>query len=160
MNDVRHILWRALEAPGLEHLELVEDEAVFASSTVIGFEGGQPFTLRYELCGNADWHVTFVTLSVGNRFLELGSAGTGAWWNADWKPVPALDGCLDADISATPFTNTLPIRRLNLHIGQSAEIDVVYISVPDLGAKPARQRYTRVGGHKYRFESLEQFPVG
>ena len=31
----------------------------------------------------------------------------------------------------TPFTNTLPIRRLNLDVGQSAEILMLYIDVTE-----------------------------
>ena len=55
--------------------------------------------------------------------------------------MPALDGCLDVDLSATPFTNTLPIRRLALAPGWATEITVVYVEVPSLRVGVARQRY-------------------
>jgi hypothetical protein len=44
--------------------------------------------------------------------------------------MPQLGGAIDIDISITPFTNTLAIRRLNLRRGQSEEIIAVYIRVP------------------------------
>jgi hypothetical protein len=69
-----------------------------------------------------------------------------------------LNDCIDIDISATPFTNTLPIRRLQLARGQSSEIKVVYIAVPEMELKPAMQRYTcleiKPYGRLYRYESL------
>ena len=37
---------------------------------------------------------------------------------------------IDVDISATPFTNTLPIRRLGLQPGEFAELDVAFVDAP------------------------------
>jgi hypothetical protein len=80
--------------------------------------------------------------------------------------VPELEGCVDVDISATPFTNTLPIRRLGLEPGESAELRVAYVDVPELAVGPARQRYEyleeRAGGGLYRFEAppIEALPSG
>ncbi len=69
---------------------------------------------------------------------------------------PALRGCIDVDIQATPITNTLPIRRLDLKAGESMEIRLCYISMPDLIVSAASQRYTALDpGSLYRFESLE-----
>ncbi|HEY7176965.1 MAG TPA: putative glycolipid-binding domain-containing protein, partial [Micromonosporaceae bacterium] len=50
-------------------------------------------------------------------------------------------------------TNTLPIRRLGLGVGESAEILVGYIDVPTLTLRPAAQRYTRSTDRTYRYES-------
>jgi hypothetical protein len=48
------------------------------------------------------------------RKLELISDGRGKWTDASGNPLPALDGAIDMDLSVSPFTNTLPIRRLRL----------------------------------------------
>jgi hypothetical protein len=62
------------------------------------------------------------------------------------------------DLLPTPFTNTLPIRRLRLAVGDSREILVAYVTVPGLELSAARQRYTRLeprdGRDVYRFEGL------
>jgi hypothetical protein len=83
------------------------------------------------------------------------SDGAGHWRRADGAPLPELDGCIDPDISMTPFTNTLPIRRLGLGIGDTAEIGVAYVLVPELSLRAAPQRYTRLGDRLWRFESLD-----
>jgi hypothetical protein len=54
----------------------------------------------------------------------------------------------------TPFTNTLPINRLNLTEGDSKEIEVVYFDLPSSNFSPLKQRYTNLGNGIYKYESL------
>jgi len=63
--------------------------------------------------------------------------------------------CADIDISLTPFTNTLPINRLNLSEGSSKEINVIYIDLPKAQCKPVKQRYTNLGNGFYKYENLD-----
>jgi uncharacterized protein len=65
--------------------------------------------------------------------------GLGHWQTGTGTPIPALDGCID--ISATPFTNTLPLQRLTWTINASADIRVVYLEVPALTMLPELERY-------------------
>ncbi|MEZ5648695.1 MAG: putative glycolipid-binding domain-containing protein, partial [Alphaproteobacteria bacterium] len=82
--------------------------------------------------------------------------GEGQWKDQNGILVSELDGCIDIDISATPFTNTLPIRRLNLKQGEAADLSVVYIAVPELAPRKVRQRYTCLEpGKIYRYEGLD-----
>ena len=68
-------------------------------------------------------------------------------------------GCLDVDISGSPFTNTLPIRRADFKPGLSLSLTVVYLAVPELTIEPAEQRYTCLEKSPtaglYRYESLD-----
>ncbi len=61
-------------------------------------------------------------------------------------------------LTATAFTNTLPIRRLGLQPGDARVIDVAYIHVPELTVEAVQQRYTcleqRSDGARYRYEGL------
>jgi hypothetical protein len=81
----------------------------------------------------------------------------GAWrWKLNWdeeREVPELSDCIDVDLGCTPSTNTLPIRRLNLEIGESREVTAAWVRFPALSVQPLRQRYTRLGEHAYRYES-------
>jgi hypothetical protein len=69
--------------------------------------------------------------------------------------LPELDGCIDPDISMTPFTNTVAIRRLGLTVGEAAEISVAYILVPELSLRAAPQLYTRLAERLWRFDGLD-----
>jgi len=74
------------------------------------------------------------------------------------NPMQALKGCLDKNISVTPFTNNLPIRRLNLQPGKSAVIEAAYLAVPEGEIGRASQRYTcrerKVHGARFRYQGL------
>lgn len=60
------------------------------------------------------------------------------------------------DLAVTPFTNTLPIRRLGLRAGESADILAAYVSPPDMSVTASRQRYTCLEpGRLYRYRSLD-----
>jgi hypothetical protein len=141
-------------------LHLVQsDELILADGLIIGVaEGdGRPFRARYTIQCDGQWRVRELRidmLDAANRRLDLMSDGAGHWSDGAGEPLPGLAGCFDVDISATPFTNTLPIRRLALAPSASADVNVVYVALPELTAAPGMQRYTRLaGGEGYRFES-------
>ena len=150
--------WQDWDGEGLEHLVLDGREyQVLADSFVIGQGEGQPFALAYRIACDEAWRTTNVIVwRVGEAAaLELVRDHTGKWRDGE-VPLPALDGATDVDITCTPFTNTLPIRRLGLAAGQSADIAVAYIDVPSLTVTADPQRYTCLEQmHRYRFESLD-----
>ena len=90
------------------------------------------------------------------RSLVLQSDGQGNWTDGRGASLPDLIGCIDADVSATPLTNTLPIRRLGLAVGERRRIRVVYIAVPALTACVVEQAYTCVEvDHLYQYEGID-----
>jgi uncharacterized protein len=158
-----HVWWTPLELPGLEQLHLVENEmGVVADGLVLGIEHVTPFRLWYQVWTDNDWNVRECLLQVGGeqgQTVHLSTDGQGHWTDAAGIAYSTLDGCLDIDISRTPFTNTLPVRRLALTPGESADLLVAYITVPDLSIRPVQQRYTclsrTASGGIYRYEGLE-----
>jgi uncharacterized protein len=158
----REVMWAPWEGPGLEHLRLVTSgSGVVANGLVIGLEAGRPFRIGYEIRCDGRWRVREVRAAApdsGRPVLELLADGKGHWKRRGGESVPELDGCIDVDISATPLTNTLPIRRLGLQPGVSEELAVTYIRVPELLIGPERQCYgcleEQADGGLYRFEAL------
>ena len=155
-------MWVPWEVPGLEHLRLVtSDGAVVANGLVIGLVGGRPFRIVYEVRCDEQWRVRELRVAAPDSerpVLELAADGEGRWQRRGREPVPELDGCIDVDISATPFTNTLPIRRLGLRPGESEELAVAYVRAPESLLGPERQRYgcleARAEGGLYHFEAV------
>ncbi len=84
---------------------------------------------------------------------------SGHWEHHGFEQTTDLEDCIDIDLAVTPFTNTLPIRRLNLDPGESREIVVAYIAAPALRVNRSRQRYTRLKPledlNRYRYEGLD-----
>ncbi len=168
-------MWTPWTGPGLEHLRLtMEGDGVRADGLILGLdEAGQSFRLRYEVRGDLAWQVREVRaerLDSPGTQLHLIADGEGSWREANGEARPDLAGSIDVDLTATPFTNTLPIRRLGLERGESAAIAVAWVDAPSLRVTLGRQRYTRLGPaadpllgseaggseavDRYRYESL------
>ena len=159
----QEVMWSAWDAPGLEHLSLaMYNDSVVADGIVLGLTEGRPFRVAYEVRCDAAWRVRRARVGIpGSEVpgVDVLSDGEGNWTTSDGRALPELRGCIDVDISVTPFTNTLPIRRLSLTPMESAEVSVVYIEGTELQAWPEPQRYTCLekctGGALYRYLSLE-----
>lgn len=155
-------MWSPWSQSGLEHLRLAWDlEGASADGLIVRALEGQAFRAHYVLRCDGQWRVREVRVTLlGSEQpgIHLLADGEGHWTVAGGESVPALDGCIDVDIAVTPFTNTLPIRRLKLQPGESAELKMVYIDVPELHLAAERQQYTcleaRPANGPYRFEAL------
>jgi uncharacterized protein len=159
----REILWTALRWPGTEHLRIAKhDPGIVADGLIIGLFDETPFRLCYHVRCDHQWRVREARVEIidADRVLHLIGDGAGRWTDGAGNAVPALTGCIDIDIAATPFTNTLPIRRRAWQAGESAEFSMAYIRVPELSAKPDPQRYTcldrSANGGTFLYESLDR----
>lgn len=156
------ILWSPWDAPGLEHLHLHQGpDGVAADGLIIGVHEQTPFRARYTIHCTRQWELREVRVGLlddASADLHLLTDGAGHWMTSGGEALAALQGCLDVDISATPFTNTLPLRRHPLAPGESVTLDMVYIALPQMSMRVTRQRYTclevTAAGERYRFESL------
>jgi hypothetical protein len=117
---------------------------------------GRPLDASYVVEMDAAWRTRCVRVDVkGGDTLEVLSDGTGHWRRSDGTALPELEGCIDPDISMTPFTNTVAMRRLGLPVGEAAAINVAYVLVPGLSLRAAPQRYTRLADRMWRFDGLD-----
>ncbi|GEO16798.1 putative glycolipid-binding domain-containing protein [Microvirga aerophila] len=154
-RTVRWMAWDGCEE-GVEHLDIRSDGGVLVATGVVVAAGERSFGLTYRLVIDDTWYVREAHLqTTSGHNLHLESDGRGAWRESGEARADLRD-CTDIDIEATPFTNTLPIRRLGLRQDERAAIRPVYVRVPALTAEPGRQRYTALTpGALYRFESLD-----
>ncbi len=159
MSTTRTVRWSRVDSPGIEHCHLETTAVeVNAEGVVVALRGDVRFGLHYRLTCDTAWRIRNAEIRIvgKSRSLKLISDGDGHWRDQSGSILSELDGCIDIDISATPFTNTLPIRRLNLKPGQSAELSMVYIAVPDLTPRKVKQRYTCLQANQlYRYEGLD-----
>ncbi len=156
MSQTTLASWKNLIDHAIEDLALIEDvDGISAEGRIIGSGQGN-LDVEYTLRLDPAWHTREVRLRLSDgRGLWLTSDGAGRWMGENGH-LGELDGAIDVDISATPFTNTLPIRRLELHTGESVEIAVVYISLGELAVSLDPQRYTCLEPlRRYRFDSLD-----
>jgi hypothetical protein len=108
------------EGVGLEHLLLagrVTDSVVLALDAEHG-----PFRLTYRLACDESWQLRDAALVVATerstQSLNLRTDGQGHWRHGDGRTIDDLDGCMDVDIWPTSFTNSFPIRREPMAVGE------------------------------------------
>lgn len=150
--------WESVCGTGHEHLVLkLRADGITADGLVIT-PAADPAGLRYRLVLDTLWRVRDVRAEIigGHRRLALSSDGEGSWTDGEGVDLPHLAGAIDVDLSASPFTNTLPIRRLGLAPHQSADIVCAYVQVPDLDVFADPQRYTRrAAAGRWLYESRD-----
>lgn len=154
------VLWRRLDPPGFEHCRVLRVDAGpgmhAISGCVLTVDAGAPLRVDYLVQCDLEWstRAVYVTTLRGSlsRRLELRRDEAGAWWRGDDR-LPELDGLVDIDLSITPATNTLPIRRLGLEVGGEGAADAAWIRFPELALERLPQRYSRTAERRYRYES-------
>ena len=151
------ILWRRLDQPGHEAVRLWFSESTWhVAGTALFAHDQQPCHLDYHLTCDANWHTRSGRIVgwVGNTNIEIELAvdGEQRWW-LNGKAVPAVTGCFDLDLNFSPSTNLLPIRRLDLAVGQEATVRAAWLRFPTFKLEPLEQVYRRLTATTYRYES-------
>jgi uncharacterized protein len=151
------ILWRRLDQPGHESARLSRrPDGWHLTGAAVFAEEGQPCRLDYRVVCDLDWRTTTASVTgwIGDRTVELDlSIDAAGHWRVGGTESPGVAGCVDLDLSFSPATNLLPIRRLGLAVGQEAEVRAAWLGIPGLTLEPLDQRYRRLGVATYRYES-------
>lgn len=151
------IVWRRLDVPGVEWCEVAatDDGIRIEGLAAVEWEG-VAHRVEYEL--TLDDAVRTRTVRVHDRAREsdtelaLEADGLGTWRRGD-EVVLAAPDAIDVDLGFSPLTNSLPIWRFDLDVGESREIDVAWVRFPSLDVVAGRQRYTRVAERTWRYAS-------
>jgi hypothetical protein len=141
----------------MEHFRLLETEAGWAlEGTLVLRHPRGPFGASYSVLADSRWRTRAVAVrcvgSERERTVRAESDGKGNW-TEEGTVLPALKGCLDADLGFTPSTNTLPIRRLGLPVGGSAPVEAAWLRFPELTWERLPQTYTRVSDSAWEYRS-------
>lgn len=143
-----------MDQPGHEAARLVYQPPFWhLMGTAVFAHEGQPCRLDYEVVCNSAWETRSGRVSgwIGDEPVEIEiSVDTSHHWLVNGEEYPQADDCTDLDLNFSPSTNLLPIRRLGLSIGQSAEVKAAWLRFPSLMLEPLEQRYIHVEDGIYR----------
>ncbi len=153
--------WRPLKGEGLEHLTVRAIEGgIRAESTVVGEDGdGRPFGVHYRIDLDTAWRVrSFRVEETDGRGVAMTSNGEGERRSHSGKTLPALDGCIDIDLAGTPFTNTLPIRRLGFAPeAGTVRLKMVYVPFDTFSPFSDGQNYTCLDpARRYLYQAADR----
>jgi hypothetical protein len=150
--------WRRLDVPGREEAR--------ASRTATGWrligaldveEAGVSARLRYAIDCDLEWRTRAALIEgeASGAAIRFALAADGAGhWTRDGAAVPDLAGALDIDLGFTPATNTLPIRRLALAVGEIAAVRSAWLRFPELRLEPLEQTYAREAEQRFRYRAV------
>ncbi|MDP0501046.1 MAG: putative glycolipid-binding domain-containing protein [Verrucomicrobiota bacterium JB022] len=160
MNHPTEVLfWQRVDTPGLERLTLhTSAEGVCVESTILcAQEGGFRLDHRWQL--DTEWRSQCLEVQkwTTTRHTQLKIERQGYDWHIDGTLRTELEGAEDLDLSATPFSNTLPIRRMMAEQRSSLTFDACYVDVESMSVGRSRQRYERLGPARFRYIDLGLF---
>jgi hypothetical protein len=125
--------------------------------------GSAMFTYNHQLCElgyfvtcSSNWKTLSGNVAgfVGKEKIQIDfSVDSVHRWRLNGKECFEVAGGIDIDFEFSPSTNLIPIRRLNLAIGQSAKIHSAWLRFPAFILKPLEQIYTRTDESIYRYEA-------
>jgi hypothetical protein len=156
-TPIETVLWKCLAWPGHETARLQTDGDSWLLDGAATFaHDGEPCHLDYTIRCDADWHTRSARVHgfAGERAVDVTIEVADGVWTMNGKPCPQVAACLDVDLNFSPSTNLLPIRRLNLQIGQSADVRAAWLRFPSFELEVLEQRYTRLAEDRVRYESF------
>ncbi len=161
---VARAAWRCLWHPGTEVSTLASVDGGWRLSGRADLEFAEgPATFRYRIDCTSGWEPRLAQIVLrtpsASRRLEIVADERHAWTIGGFRN-PDLQGCIDLDFTATPATNTLALKRLDLPVGGRQEIRTAWFMLPDLEGRAIRQRYTRVAERHYVYEGFHNNFVG
>lgn len=148
-----NVVWHCAALESTEHSAIEESENGWKiSGIVVAPIGSTPGHIEYSVTTNLRWETQRASIEIhgplATRIEVQLAAGS---WSLDGVAHPELGGCVDIDLGFTPATNTLPIRRLNLAVGQAATTTAAWFKFPEMAFVSAIQRYERIGASTWRY---------
>jgi len=153
---VATILWQDLETGALDRCRLeAGPDGLRLSGVVLTAAHGTPLDVRYLVEAGPGGLTRRVELELDGGAVRrvLLADGAGRWRWEGGPELAGVAGALDVDLTVTPATNTLPIRRLGLDVGQSAELSMAWVQFPGLEVVGSAQRYQRLAPDRWRFST-------
>jgi hypothetical protein len=151
------VLWRRLDQPGHESARLYFQQfRWYLSGTAVFAHRQQACRLDYLVVCDAEWRTLSGRVAgwVGSQAVEVElSVASEGLWLLNGTECPSVAGCTDLDLNFSPSTNLLPIRRLDLRIGEKAVVRAAWLRFPGFALEPLEQLYHRIDETTYRYES-------
>lgn len=157
MHVIETILWKSIPWPGHESARLLSlDDGWQLEGAAAFLNDGAPCRLDYAITCDETWNTRRTTVNgwIGDRAIDVVIEAANGVWTLNGHEQNEVAGCIDADLNFSPSTNLLPIRRLNLAIGQSADVRTAWLRFPSFTLELLEQRYTRLAEDRVRYESF------
>lgn len=149
--DGHDVTWTTEDGEHAESFTLRWENEAWTATGQVAHEN-----VQYVLRIAPTWHVRQFLLfrDLDEPDLWLAIDAKRRWGEVNGAFRPEFEGCADIGLSCTPFAATVPIRRLALPIGESAEVDVIAVDVETLATVSVPTRYERTAELAWRATAL------
>jgi hypothetical protein len=154
---MQHILlWKGREYESLEHCNVFKADDIRIASTIIGYYNGKSYHVIYDIVTDDSWTTRQVDIhfQINDQYGTIHLERMEKHWLLHGEHASQFDHCIDVDIPLTPFTNSLPINRLQLEKGDEARINVIYLDLLAGEITPVEQLYRRIAEDTYHYENV------
>jgi uncharacterized protein len=156
-KETHAVLWRRHDLPGHEACRVISLEPGWRiAGTAVFLYERQACRLDYTISCDAMWRTLAAKVSgwIGERDVEVEVLrDPSGSWRLNGRDCPEVAGCIDIDLNFSPVTNMLPIRRLELKVGEAAPVRAAWLRFPSFALEPLEQSYERLDNNVYRYES-------
>lgn len=143
--------WTTWDGAHTEVTSLAWENEAWTVTGHVGLENVQ-YVLRITPTWQVRQFLLFRDLDEPDLWLAIDAKQR--WGEMNGTIRPELGTSADVELGCTPFTATIPIRRLGLGVGESAQIDVIAVDVDTLAAVSVPTRYERIGQSAWRTTAL------
>ena len=115
-----------------------------------------PSHLNYSVHCDRGWKTSYASVEgyVGKKSVSIRvKVSESRDWIVNGQPQADLKGCLDIDLGFTPATNTLPILRLDLRVGDAMKTTAAWLKFPGFGFSALDQEYSHISDSEYLYQS-------
>jgi len=150
------IVWKSIFLNGHEYCRIWHDsEFNYVSGSAVFSTDHRPTRLDYSIRCDSQWRSVSAEVSgwLGDEEVDIGIIVQNGVWIMNDKEQKDVEGAIDVDLNFSPSTNLLPIRRLNLKVGDAAEVSAAWLRFPSFKLEPLPQIYRRIDEYSYRYES-------
>lgn len=152
------ITWDGIEYNSAENCTIhVLPGSIEVNSVITGNYKGDVYQVDYKIRLDITWQVKecLINSKVNNTARSwLLHKDTGGGWQLSNELLPGTENCFDIDITVTPFTNSLPINRLQLQKNEPCEISVIYFDILVNDVRIVKQRYERLSAKSIHFQNV------
>lgn len=152
----KQFIWKGNET--IENFQIEKHRDGYkAKSIVNGILKEAPLLIAYEVEISKNWEVEKVQITSllnDKENIVLQSDKNGRWIDQSAQHKIEFDGCIDIDISVTPFTNTLPIKRLGDRLEKRTRLEVLYFNLSEWKIRKVEQYYTKINQNLFRYEGV------
>lgn len=155
--DQSSLVWRRVDVPGREDARTERTSIGWSLTGELNVEeAGRSVQLHYAIECDREWRTrsAMVQGMAGGSPIRIALEADGRGnWTRSGRPHPEFEGTFDIDLGFTPATNTLPIRRLRLGVGEQAPVRSAWLRFPELRLETLDQVYIREGDRVFRYRA-------